>query len=261
MILDEILAAKRHEVDAAKQRLPFEELKKRVHGCATPHRFREALTHAGKPLALIAELKRKSPSKGMLRERFDPVSLAQQLEEAGASALSVLTDERFFGGNLDILRDVKQFVEIPILRKDFIIDAYQLYEAAHAQADAVLLIVQVLTDKDLSQFLLLAETLGLDALVEVHTEQDLTRALRRGTALIGINHRDLRTFEMDHDTTARLIPKIPHGTFIVAESGIQTHEETTRLLALGVHAVLIGESLMTAPSVTAKVRELFDGIW
>lgn len=261
MILDDILTAKRQEIEAAKRRLPFEELKTRVHRSSTPHRFREALAHSGKSLALIAELKRKSPSKGMLRERFDPVSLAQQLEEAGASALSVLTDERFFGGNLEILRDVKQFVEIPVLRKDFILEAYQIYEAAYFQADAVLLIVQVLTDNDLSQFLRLVETLGLDALVEVHTEQDLARALRSETTLIGINHRDLRTFEMDHETTARLIPKIPHGTLIVAESGIQTHEDVTRLQALGVHAVLIGESLMTAPDVTAKVRELFDGIW
>jgi len=261
MILDDILAAKRQEVEAAKQRLSFDELKRRVRRRAIPNRFRDALARSERRPALIAELKRKSPSAGMLRERFDPVSLAQELQDAGAAALSILTDERFFGGNLDILRDVQPFVEIPVLRKDFVLDPYQLYEAATAQADAVLLIVRVLTDEQLRVFLKTVMELGLDALVEVHAEQELDRALRAGATLIGINHRDLGTFALDESLTARLMPQIPRGSVIVAESGMQTHDDIRQLKTLGVHAVLIGEALMTAPDVGIKVRELFDGIW
>ena len=260
-ILDDILAAKRQEVEVAKARLPLKELEKRVPVPRSSREFRRALEDASAKPALIAELKRQSPSKGMLRERFDPVSLAQQLQDAGAAALSVLTDERFFGGTLDFLRDVQQFTEIPILRKDFILDAYQLYEAAYYQADAVLLIVQALSDEQLRDYLQIARRLGLDALVEVHTETELARALTAGASVIGLNHRDLRTFTMYPDTTARLIPKIPAGIVIVAESGIQHQEEVRRLKMLGVHAVLIGESLMTAPDPAAKVRELFAGVW
>ena len=261
MILEDILAAKRQEIEAAKTRLPLKELEKRVPVPRSSREFRRALEQAQAKPALIAELKRKSPSKGMLRDRFDPVSLAQQLQDAGASALSVLTDERFFGGTLDFLRDVHQFTEIPLLRKDFILDAYQLYEAAYYQADAVLLIAQALSDEQLRDYLPLARHLGLDALVEVHTETELARALAAGASLIGINHRDLRTFTMHPDLAARLVPKIPAGVVIVAESGIQRHEEVRQLKTLGVHAVLIGESLMTAPDPAAKVRELFAGIW
>lgn len=261
MILDDILAAKRQEVEAAKIRLPLKELEKRVPVPRSSREFRRALEHASAKPALIAELKRKSPSKGMLRERFDPVSLAQQLQDAGAAALSVLTDERFFGGTLDFLRDVQQFTEIPILRKDFILDAYQLYEAAYYQADAVLLIAQALGDEQLRDYLQIARRLGLDALVEVHTETELSRALTAGASLIGINHRDLRTFTMHPDLTARLAPKIPSGVVIVSESGIRHQEDVRRLKTLGIHAVLIGESLMTAPDPAAKVRELFAGVW
>lgn len=260
-VLDDIIAAKRREVEAANQRVPFEDLKRRTRPRQLAGRFREVLAQSAKRPALIAELKRKSPSAGMLRERFDPVSLAQELQDAGASALSILTDERFFGGSLEILRDVQPFVEIPILRKEFVIDPYQLYEAAGAQADAVLLIVRILSDDQLRTLLATARQLGLDALVEVHAEEELDRALRAGAGLIGINHRDLRTFTMHPDTTARLVPKIPAGVVIVAESGIQSREDVERLRVLGVHGVLVGEALMTAPHVGAKVRELFNGIW
>lgn len=261
MILDDILAAKRDEVEQAKARLPLEELARRVHAPRTSRGFQRALQEAPAKPALIAELKRKSPSRGLLRERFDPVSLAQQLQEAGASALSVLTDERFFGGNLELLRDVQQFTDIPILRKDFLIDAYQLYEAAAAGADAVLLIAQILSDAQLGEFLRLAGRVGLDALVEVHAEEELARALAVGARLIGVNHRDLRTFTVHPQTSARLIPRIPDGCVIVAESGLRQRDEIARLARLGVHAVLIGESLMTAPDPAAKIRELFSGVW
>ena len=262
MFLEEILRVKREELAAAQQRLPFEELQQRVLARQPREaRFERALLASDTSPALIAELKRKSPSRGMLRERFDPVSLAQVLQEAGASALSVLTDEHFFGGSLEILRDVQQFTEIPILRKDFLIDIYQLYEAAFANVDAVLLIVRALGDEALRQLLREARQLGLDALVEVHTERELDRALLAEAALIGLNTRDLDTFKVHPELTARLARRIPSGKTIVAESGIQTREDLLKLKELGVRAVLIGESLMTAPDVAAKVRELFTGVW
>jgi indole-3-glycerol phosphate synthase len=261
MILDEIVAAKRQEVEAAKQRLPQDELERRVRGHRAQRSFRTALIDSGRRPALIAELKRKSPSRGMLRERFDPVRLAQELQEAGASALSVLTDERYFGGNLEFLRDAQAFTEIPLLRKDFILEPYQVYEAASAQADAVLLITQLLTDCQLTSLRVLAEQFEMEALVEVHSEEELTRALNSGASIIGINHRDLCTFTMQADTTQRLVPRIPSGKVIVAESGVQSSDDVKRLRDLGVHAVLIGEALMTAADVGAKVRELFQGSW
>ena len=261
MILDDILAAKRQEVAAAKSRLPLEELKGRVKGPRATRGFKKALQEAAAKPALIAELKRKSPSKGMLRERFDPVRLAQEMQEAGASALSVLTDEKYFGGCLDFLRDVQQFTEIPILRKDFLLDPYQLYEAAFYQADAVLLITQVLGEGRLREFIQLAGGLGLDALVEVHAEDELDQAVKAGATLIGINTRDLRTFALHPEVMERLRPRVPSHAVLVAESGIQSREDIQRLSALRVDAVLIGESLMTSTDPPAKIRELFEGTW
>ena len=261
MILDEILATKRDEVAAAKQRLPLEELKRRVVGRIAPRGFRAALAEGPHRPALIAELKRQSPSRGMLRERFDPPRLAQELSEAGADALSVLTDQRYFGGQLEFLRTARQFCEIPLLRKDFIFDPYQVYEAGAAQADAILLIVQALEPAQLKDLLQLATSLGLDALVEIHAEAELDVALRAGADTIGINHRDLRTFTMHPTLTDVLVPRIPAGKVIVAESGIHTGDDVRRLRDLGVHALLIGESLMVSPDVGAKVRELFGGVW
>ena len=258
-MLDEMVTSKYQEVEAAKARLSLAELQRRVAGHLAERNFAEVLRAPGK-LSLIAELKRKSPSRGMLRERFDPVSLAQTLEGAGAAALSVLTDERYFGGHLEFLRDVKQFTELPVLRKDFIVDPYQMYEAALYQADAVLLIVRILTEELLGQCLQVAETLGIEPLVEVHNEQELSVALAAGARVIGINHRDLGTFTMDPTLSARLVPRIPAGKIIVAESGIQTADDLQRLQRLGVHAVLIGEALMTVPDPAAKVRELFGRV-
>lgn len=259
-MLDEIVSTKLQEVELAKQVLPFEDLKDRMKHHLAERDFRKAIHQPG-TLRLIAELKRKSPSKGMLRERFDPVSLAQTLEEAGASALSVLTDEPYFGGHLEFLRDVKQFTEVPVLRKDFIVDPYQVYEAAAHQADAVLLIVRILTDERLVDCLQAADRLGLFALVEVHDEADVKVALGAGTRILGINHRDLRTFQMDPTLAERLVPTIPSGKTIVAESGIHTAEDVARLRRLGVHALLIGEALMRAPDPADKIRELFAGTW
>ncbi len=261
MILDDILTYKRQEVEKAKRKLPLDELQRRVKGRTAQRDFREALTESAKRPALIAELKRRSPSKGMLRDRFDPVRLGQELQDAGAAALSVLTDEKFFGGHLEFLRDVQQFTEIPLLRKDFLIDPYQIYESLYYQADAVLLIVQALTDGQLKAFLRLAYELGLDALVEVHTEPELVRAISAGAQIIGINSRDLRTFAMNPKVIEQLVPKIPAGKVIVAESGLHDAQDLTRLKALKVHAVLIGEALMLAGNPATKVKELFAEVW
>lgn len=259
-MLDDILKSKQEDVTLAKEHLPLEELKARVAHYLPDRNFRKALTASGK-LSLIAELKRKSPSKGMLRERFDPISLAQTLQAAGASALSVLTDETYFGGSLDGLRDVKHFTEIPVLRKDFVIDAYQLYESAFYQADAALLIARLLADEQFLECMQVADRLGIEPLVEVHSEGELKTALSMGAHVIGINHRDLDTFQLDPTLSERLVPRIPAGKVIVAESGIHTADDVRRLKRLGVHAVLIGESLMTAADPAAKIHELFAGTW
>ena len=261
MILDDILESKRQELEAAKREVSFEEMEARLRNHLTLRNFKKSLQLATKKPALIAELKRKSPSRGMLRERFDPVSLAQQLQDAGASALSVLTDERYFGGHLDFLRDAHDFTEVPLLRKDFILEAYQIYEAAHAQADAVLLIAGLLDDRQLKQLRLLAEGFGMDALVEIHQDDDAIRAVDSGASMIGVNARDLRDFSMHPEAIERLVPKIPKGAVVVAESGVQSAADVKRLAELGVQAVLIGEALMTAPDVKVKVRELFQGQW
>ncbi len=255
-MLDDIVMTKQQEVAEAKERMPLEDLKAHLSGHFTERSFRKALSAPG-TLALIAELKRKSPSKGMLRERFDPVSLAQTMQDAGAAALSVLTDETYFGGSLEFLRDVKQFTEIPILRKDFIVDLYQVYESAAAGADAILLIVKILTEEELAQCMQAAETLDLEPLVEVHSAEELKVALSVGAHVIGINHRDLKTFEMDPHVSEQLVPRIPSGKLIVAESGIQTAQDVKRMKQLGVHGVLVGEALMIAPDPAAKIRELF----
>ena len=259
-MLDDIVTSKQLEVEEAKGRVPFVDLKARLANYLAARSFRKALTAAGK-LSLIAELKRKSPSKGMLRQRFDPVSLAQDLQEAGATALSVLTDESYFGGHLDFLRDVKQFTEVPVLRKDFVIDPYQVYEAAFYEADAVLLIVRILTEEQLIQCMQAADLLGMEPLVEVHSIEELKLALSAGAHVLGLNARDLGTFQLDPTLIERLIPQVPAGKLIVAESGIQTAADVKRLTKLGVHAVLIGEALMKAPDPKAKVRELFAGTW
>ena len=255
MFLDDILISKQQELEAAKAQLPLEDLQARLSSHLADRSLRQALSRKDRP-AFIAELKRKSPSKGMLRERFDPVHLAQSFEEAGADALSVLTDEPFFGGNLEFLRDAKQFTELPVLRKDFIIDPYQVYEGAMAGADAVLLIVRILQPEMLVACMEAADTLDLEPLVEVHSEEELQSALSVGAHMIGINHRDLQTFTMDPTLAQRLIPRIPAGKVIVAESGIHTPEDVARLRTLGVHALLIGEALMTARDPAAKLREL-----
>ncbi|MBI2093114.1 MAG: indole-3-glycerol phosphate synthase TrpC [Candidatus Omnitrophica bacterium] len=258
-MLSEIIRHKRQELKEAKERLSLDAVKARALKRQPERDFRKAI-HVEGTLSFIGELKRRSPSKGILRERFDPVSLSVSLQEAGASALSVLTDERFFGGQLSFLQDARQFTEIPILRKDFILEPYQVYESACYGADAVLLIARILSEEVLRECLKAARSIGLEALVEVHSEEDLKKALLVDVAVIGINQRDLETFTLQPQLTAELVRKIPKGKTIVAESGIHTPEEVKGLSRLGVHALLIGESLMVAPDPAAKLRQLKESL-
>ena len=211
--------------------------------------------------ALIAEVKKASPSAGIIREDFDPVAIAKTYEEAGASCISVLTDEKFFQGSREYMRQIRNAVQIPILRKDFIIDALQILEAIEYGADAILLIAAILTDQELKLFLSTATEAGLDVLVEVHDEVELKRALDCGAAIIGINNRDLRTFRVSLQTSVDLMAKArlaPGGDtkVFVAESGIHSHEDVKALAQAGAHAVLVGESLMREKDISTKVRAL-----
>jgi len=212
----------------------------------------------GGPLALIAEVKKASPSAGLIRPDFDPVSIAREYEAAGASCLSVLTDEKFFQGSLEYLRQIRAAVSLPLLRKDFIIDERQILEAVEWGADAILLIVAILSDMQLRQFHALGTEAGLAALVEVHDEVELDRALAAGAQLIGVNNRDLKTFQVDLATTEHLAARLPSVSrpLLVAESGIHTHADVERLAACGAQAMLVGESLMRHPDIPAKVKEL-----
>ncbi|MBI3252017.1 MAG: indole-3-glycerol phosphate synthase TrpC [Candidatus Omnitrophica bacterium] len=244
MILDEIVRHKKQEIDSLKKRQPLSVLRKAA--ARFPKKapvFLEALK-ARRATAVIAEMKRRSPSKGLLRRDFNPVLIAQSYARAGASALSVLTDERFFGGSTGDLEAVRRVVNRPILRKDFILDEIQVYESKLIGADAILLIAAILSLSQLKKLSRLAQGLGLDALLEIHSEADLKKILPLKAPWVGINNRDLETFRVDIQTTARLAGKLPRGTFVVSESGIQNHGDFVYLSRRGADAVLVGESLM-----------------
>jgi indole-3-glycerol phosphate synthase len=256
-ILDRIVADKREELAAAQRRLPLADLEARVPEAPPLRPFADALR--GDSLRLIAEVKRASPSRGLLRHDFDPVALARSYAAAGAAAVSVLTDEPHFQGSLDHLAAVRSALPDgpPLLRKDFLFDPYQLHEARARGADAILLIAAILDFALLADLIGLAQALKMDALVEVHDAPELERALAAGATLVGVNNRDLRTFDVDLATTERLLPLVPPQVTVVAESGVSTRADIERLQALGVHSVLIGEALVTAPDPAAKIRELF----
>jgi indole-3-glycerol phosphate synthase len=254
--LDEIVLSTREKVRSSKLDRPVADLKRRIKDRETPRSFIESLSNASR-LKLIAELKQASPSQGRLRERFDPAEIAVIYEEEGAAAISVLTEERFFQGSLDYLGLVRKVVKRPLLRKDFLIDEYQVYEARAFDADAVLLIAAILDDSRLKDFQSLAGDLGMDSLVEVHTETETDRALRSGARLIGINNRDLATFKTDLATTFRLIHGIPDDPWVVSESGIAQRKDIELLVEAGVDAVLIGETFMKSSDIRARLRELF----
>jgi indole-3-glycerol phosphate synthase len=248
--LDEIVAHKRKEI--APWLAHTAEWHDRAAALGPFRGFRKALI-SGK-FGLIGEVKKASPSAGVIAEDFDPVRTALLYHEAGANCISVLTDEKFFHGHLDYLALIRQKVPRPILRKDFTIDEVQIYQAALAGADAVLLIVAVLTDDELKRFKAIADRVGIDCLVEVHDETELGRALDAGADFIGINNRNLATFDVDLKVTERLAPTIPDGRTIVSESGIQTTEDIWRVIDAGAHAALIGEALMRATDPRALLE-------
>jgi indole-3-glycerol phosphate synthase len=255
-ILDRIVADKRDELSAARMRMPPRDLRRMAEDAPPTLGFEEALR--GPKIALIAEVKKASPSRGVLREDFDPVWLARAYADGGASAISVLTDAPHFQGSLGHLSAIRRKLPDgpPLLRKDFIFDEYQLYEARAAGADAVLLIVAILEQPLLEDLLDMARDLDLDTLVEVHDETEMLRAVSAEATMIGVNNRDLRTFDIDLALTERLRPLAPKYATIVAESGIFTREDMLRLEHAKVNAVLIGEGVVTADDPAAKVREL-----
>jgi indole-3-glycerol phosphate synthase len=255
VILDEIITTKRREVDARKATKPPADLEKMIAGMPPARNFHAAL-NACTGCAMIAEVKRRSPSRGLLRADFDPVRIALEYENHGAAAISVLTDETFFGGSNADLTAVKDVVALPVLRKEFIIDPYQICEARAIGADAILLIAAILTKAQLREYRELAVSLGMAALVEIHDREELEKTLATGAEMIGINNRDLKTFVTDIRTSAELAPLIPKDRITVSESGIRTRGEIETLLKAGIRAFLIGETLIAAPEIGPKLKEL-----
>ena len=264
-ILEEIIWEKDREIDVARQKVPLETLRSQIQDLPPTRDFIAALRSVTTPPAVIAEVKKASPSKGVIREDFDPVAIARAYASGGASCLSVLTDRTFFQGGFEVLVDVRQAVDLPLLCKEFILSPYQLYQARAAGADAVLLIAAILSDQDLDYLRKAAKALTLDVLVEVHDEQELERVLNLGGfPLIGINNRDLASFETDLATTERLMQRFGEqlsqvGTLLVSESGLFTRQDLDRVQSAGASAVLVGEALMRQPDVEAGLRSLING--
>lgn len=253
-ILDKILANTVQEVAARQHHAPLAQVVEKARKASPTRDMLSALRRD--TVALIAEVKHASPSRGILIEPFDPVALAQTYEANGAAAISVLTDEQFFKGHLDYLREVRETVNIPVLRKDFVIAPYQVYEGRAAGADAILLIVAALSDEKLSELYTLVNLLGMEALVEVHNEAELARALKLNPRLVGINNRNLKTFEVSLEVTQRLAAQVPDTVTLVAESGIFTPEHVQQVGKAGARAVLVGESLVKSDNISTQVREL-----
>lgn len=259
MILDRIAAYKRQEVAQAKSRCSLATLQHRIAALEdVPRGFLRTMRATAESgwTAVIAEVKKGSPSKGVIRADFDPLAIAEVYQEHGATCLSVLTDEHFFMGHLQYLGQIREVVSLPLLRKDFVCDPYQIFEARAAGADAVLLIAAMLDASQLAEYNALATELQLDVLLEVHDEKELEMALAVDCQLIGINNRNLQTFETDLGTTERLLPLIPAGHFVVAESGIACRADVLRLQQAGAKGFLVGESLMREDDIGAKLREL-----
>lgn len=255
MILDKIVARKKIEVAKRKEEEPLPELLSTIEGSSLPRPFGASLL-SGNGINIIAEIKRASPSAGLIAGNIDPKAVAAEYEAGGAAAISVLTDKDFFAGDLSYINMVKRIVSLPVLRKDFIIDSYQIYEARAYGADAILLIAAILDKDEIRAFLNLTETLGMEALVEVHDEHELLRVLENEARIIGINNRNLKTFEVSLQTTIDLVGLIPKKKIVVSESGIKKHSDIVRLKGAGARAVLVGESLMRASDRVKAVREL-----
>jgi len=255
MILDDIIANKTVEVKESKNSLPLELIIEQIKDALPSRNFFNAIKPDGK-LKIISEVKHASPSKGVFRDDFDPVQIAKSYSRGGASAISVLTDEKYFRGSLTYLKNIRAEVDTPLLRKDFIIDPYQVYEARLFGADAILLIVAALDQSILKELLDLTRQLDMNAIVEIHDEAELQRALDAGSRIIGINNRDLRTFDVDLNVSINLSKKVPADKIVVAESGISSIEDIDRLMGEGVHVFLIGETFMKAPDPGLKLKEL-----
>ena len=264
-ILDEIITTKRTEVAERSKRTPVEALKETIASLGRPRNFFDAVTRKGKkPLNLIAEVKKASPSAGVIRPDFDPLKIAQAYHAAGADALSVLTDEKYFQGKLEYIHLVRDAVKLPVLRKDFIVDPYQVYESRAAGADAILLIAECLETSEMIDLQILATEMNMTVLIEVHDLDNLMRVRdnvigfpHRSYSLLGINNRDLRTFKTDLGNTLRMSDLVADKQVLVSESGIHTNDDIRKLEQAGVRAVLVGESLMRSDDIGGKIRELF----
>lgn len=254
-VLDRILAQKTIDVAQARERVSIEELTDRLADAPPVRDFVDALQRAPS-MGLIAEVKRSSPSAGVIRAEFDPIAIAQAYVAAGAHCISVLTDETFFGGHLDYLRAIREFATVPLLRKDFIIDRHQVLEARVAGADCILLIAECLDDCRLRDLYFFASELGMECLIEVYDVENVERVARLEPRLMGVNNRDLRSFVTDLDRTRQLSAGIPSTTLLVSESGLKTRADVETVKAAGARAILVGETLMRSNDVAATVREL-----
>ena len=267
-ILNQIVQTKRQEIAERQARVPLEQLKETISTLGRPRNFFHAVTQKPrKAMNLIAEVKKASPSAGVIRSNFDPVAIASAYAAAGADALSVLTDEKYFHGKLDYIHAVRDAVSLPVLRKDFLIDAYQVYESRAAGADAILLIAECLETSEMIDLQILATELNLTCLIEVHDMDNLMRVRdhvigfpHRSYSLLGINNRNLRTFKVDLGNTLRLAELVEDRSVLVSESGIQKREDVEKLHAAGVRAVLVGETLMRANDPAGTIRQLFAPI-
>ena len=264
-ILDNIIADKREEVRQRRSQVSLDQLRERIAGLPRCRNFYKAVTDRNpRGINVIAEVKRASPSAGLIRADFDPVAIAKTYEKCGADAISVLTDEKYFRGKLEYVQQVKEAVSVPVLRKDFIIDIWQVHESRAAGADAILLIAEALQPGDLMDLMIAAAELGLTVLIEVHEADSLlaVRSLigfpKKGYSVLGINNRDLTTMNVDIRTTARLASLLDDDTELVSESGIKTRDDVGKLKSIGIRAVLIGQTLCAHPDIEEKFKELFD---
>ncbi|WP_281950854.1 indole-3-glycerol phosphate synthase TrpC [Nitrosophilus kaiyonis] len=258
MILDKIIKKTKEDLEKRKKEFPLEWLGRSLaYNPFVPRPVEPALRSTeDNPYRIIAEIKKASPSKGIIREDFDPIAIAKEYEKGGADAISVLTEPHFFKGDIEYLTQVRRYVPMPLLRKDFIIDKYQLVEALVYGADFVLLIAKALSRKELKELLEYTWHLGMEALVEIHDKKDLVKAIFAGANIIGINHRNLETFEIDLSLSEKLVPLIPNSKIIVAESGINSHEQIVELHKIGVDAFLIGEYFMRQNDIAKAVKEI-----
>lgn len=258
MILNNILLQKRKDLEDLKQRMPLQRLQRIVEKAERPQprSFRHAILSTSRPLNVIAELKKASPSEGVLREDFQPLRLVTLYEYAGACAISILTEPHFFKGRPSYLKTVRQVTKLPILRKDFIFERYQLYETAILEADAFLLIASILSEAELKELIALGKELHMDALVEVHSDAELKKSMNAGATIIGINNRNLKTLEVDPERAKQLIPHVPKDIAIVVESGLSSHDELLMYKSIGANAFLIGSILMKSSDVAGTLQKL-----